>query len=241
MIPNQIQIQDDILTLFDSFTSQDSCLMMTKSFHGIMLRQEVMLIEANNHRAVFQLSRPDICPALEGCVHLHCQGLAKSIKARVQDISPNTGMFALADFAYMEKAWQERFYERVSPKNPIYISLRYMSMDLRASILDISISGMGVLVGNSFEPKLEFLPNAGVTANFQLNPLSRRMKLAGAVHYAKEVSRSIMRLGIRLYPKIEQTRDLANYIAERKQEIITELEQAYTSSSAQSRVEYQYF
>lgn len=241
MIPNLTSSQDEIIALFDSLTNQDSCMMMTKAYQGIILRQEVKLIEANNHRAVFQASKRDICPALEGCVHLHCQGLTRPIKARVKDISLSTGMFALSDFSYMESDWQERLYERVRPKFPTYLSLRYMGMDLRASLLDISINGMGVLVGNSYEPKLDFLPNSGICANFQVSPEFRRLKVGGAIHYSKEVSRTIVRLGIRLYPIHEQARLLGKYIAKRKQEIIEELEQNYISAGTQSRVEYQYF
>ena len=56
-----------------------------------------------------------------------------------------------------------------------------------------------------------------------------------------EVTRSIMRLGIRLYPKAEQARRLGRYISRRKQEIIEELEQTSISAATKSRVEYQYF
>jgi hypothetical protein len=241
MIPNQNSTQDEILTMLDTLTGQDSCLMMTKSHQGIILRQEVKLVEVSKHRAVFQASKRDICPALEGCVHLHCQGLAKPVKARIKDLSLSTAMFALSDFSFMENDWQERQYERVRPRNPTYISLRYMSMDLRASMLDISINGMGVLIGNSYEPQLDFLPNSGVCANFQISPELRRIKLGGAIHYSYEVTRSIMRLGIRLYPKAEQARQLGRYISRRKQEIIEELEQTSISAVTKSRVEYQYF
>jgi hypothetical protein len=48
-------------------------------------------------------------------------------------------------------------------------------------------------------------------------------------------------LGIRLYPKLEQARQLEKYIANRKTEIMEELERASMAAKISSGVEYQYF
>jgi hypothetical protein len=55
------------------------------------------------------------------------------------------------------------------------------------------------------------------------------------------LSKSIARLGIRLYPKIEQARQLDKYISKRKSEIIEELNQAHVAASVHSGIEFQYF
>jgi hypothetical protein len=149
-------------------------------------------------------------------------------------------MFSLSDFSYIEGTWQERLHERVKPKEPTYVSLRYKGMGFRASMLDISLNGMAVLVCKSEDPELEFQANSSVCTDFQTSPAFRWKKLGGAIHYQQKVSRSTARLGIRLYPKLEQARQLDKYIAKRKTEIMEELERASMAAKISSGADYQY-
>jgi hypothetical protein len=98
-----------------------------------------------------------------------------------------------------------------------------------------------VLVCNADNPELEFLANSCVSTDFQTSSTFRWLKLGGAIHYQKRVSSSIARLGIRLYPKLEQARQLEKYIAKRKSEIMEELDQVSMAAKISSGVEYQYF
>ena len=241
MVPKQTATQNEILTLLDSHADQKSSLAMTKSYWGMILSQDINTVAVDKHRAVFQALDRDFCAALEGCVHLHSHFLPKPVKARVRDPSVRRGMFTLSDFSYIEGDWKERLHERVQPKEPTYVSLCYRRENIRASLLDISLSGMGVLVCISDDHELEFQPNSSVCTDFQTSPTFRWTKLGGAIHYQQKMSRSIARLGIRLYPKIEQARQLEKYIANRKAEIMEEFDQAYIDAPIQSSVEFQYF
>lgn len=241
MIPRQTSSEEEILAIFDSHTNQETSLVMTKSYRGMILSQEIKTVTVDEHRAVFQVLDLGVCAILEGCVHLHSYFLSKPVKARVRDLSARKGMFSLSGFSYVEGTWQERLHERVQPKEPTYISLRYRRMDFRASMLDISLNGMGVLVCKSDDPELEFQANSSVCTDFQTSPTFGWIKLGGAIHYQQKVSRSIARLGIRLYPKLEQARQLEKYIANRKTEIMEELERASIAAKISSGVEYQYF
>lgn len=241
MIPKQTPSEEEILAIFDSHTNHETSLVMTKSYQGMILSQEIKPIAVDKHRAVFQALDLDVCAALEGCVYLHSYFFSKPVKARVRDLSARKGMFSLSDFSYIEGNWQERLHERVKPKEPTYVSLRYRRMDFRASMLDISLNGMGVLVCKSDDPELEFQANSCVCTDFQTSPTFGWIKLGGAIHYQQKVSRSIARLGIRLYPKLEQARQLEKYIANRKTEIMEELDRASMAAKFSSGVEYQYF
>jgi hypothetical protein len=241
MIPKHTASEEEILAIFDSHTNHEASLVMTKSYQGMIFSQEIKTIAVDKHRAVFQALDLGVCAGLEGCVHLHSYFLPKPVKARVRDLSARRGMFSLSGFSYIEGNWQERLHERVQPKEPTYVSLRYRKMDFRASMLDISLNGMGVLVCNADNPELEFQANSCVCTDFQTSPTFRWLKLGGAIHYQKKVSRSVARLGIRLYPKLEQARQLERYIANRKTEIMEELDQASMAAKISSGVEYQYF
>jgi hypothetical protein len=241
MMLNQIVVQDKFLGMFDSIASQKSSVVMTKTHRGIILSQEVKTIVVDEHRVVFEVDDPHICAALEGCVQLHCHLFSRPVKARVTDLSISKGMFSLSDFSYMKGNWQERLHERVQPKNPTYVTLRYEGMDIRASLLDISINGVGLLVGISEDLELEFEINCCAVIDFQINPAFRWTKLGGAIHYQQKATPSLVRLGIRIYPKVEQARQLEKYIAERKAEIMEDLDQTCLGASIPSGVECQFF
>ncbi len=241
MIPNQTPSEEEILNIFDSHTNHETPLVMTTSYQGMILSQEIKTVAVDKHRAVFQALDLGVCAALEGCVHLHCYFLSKPVKARVSDLYARRGMFSLSNFSYIEGTWRERLHERVQPKEPTYVSLRYRRMDFRASLLDISLCGMGVLLCTSDDPEFEFKANSSVCTDFQTSPNFKWIKLGGAIHYQKKLSNSIARLGIRLYPKLEQARQLERYIANRKTEIMEELERNSIATKFSSGVEYQYF
>ena len=241
MIPNHASVEEDILSIFDSHCNQETPLLMTASYQGMVLSQEIKTVAVDKHRAVFQALDLGMCAALEGCVHLHCYFLSKPVKARVRDLYARRGMFTFSDFSYIEGTWQERLHERVQPKDPTYVSLRYRRTDFRASMLDISLTGMGVLISTSENPDFNFQANSSICTDFQTSPNFSWTKLGGAIHYQKKLSESIARLGIRLYPKLEQARQLERYIANRKAEIMEELERTSIEAKFSSGVEYQYF
>ena len=241
MIPAHTSLQEEIQALFDCQDQQQTRLELTSSYQGMVLRQEVKPVAIDQHRAVFLALDPCTCAGLEGCVHLHSTCLSKPVKARVKDLSPRSGMFSLVDFSFADSGWQERLHERVQTKQPTYVTMRYKEDRFRASLLDISVSGMGLLVGISGNPEIKFQPNCSVCIDFEASPGFKWEKLGGAVHYEKKASRLIVRLGIRLYPKLEQARQLERYVKSRLQEIRQELDEASFNARVSTGVEYQYF
>jgi hypothetical protein len=241
MIPAHTSLQDEIQALFDCQEEKQARLELTSSYQGMMLRQEIKPVAIDQQRAVFLALDPCTCGALEGCVHLHSSCLSKPIKAHVKDLSPRSGMFSLTEFSYMEGRWQERLHERVKTKKPTYVTMRYKDNRFRASLLDISLNGMGLLVGISGNPEIEFQPNCSVCIDFKTSPLFKWEKLGGAIHYQQKTSRLIVRLGVRLYPKLEQARQLERYLKIRMAEIKQELDEASFNSRISTGVEYQYF
>jgi hypothetical protein len=241
MIPQPTSPQDEIQALFDCQDEHNSSLVVTSSYQGMVLRQEIKPVAIDQQRAVFMAQDPCTCAGLEGVVHLHSYCLSKPVKARVRDLSHRNGMFSLSDFSYVEGEWKERLHERVKTKKPTYATMRYKEDRFRAELLDVSTSGMGLLVGISAESEINFHTNCSVCVDFQISSNYKWEKLGGAIHYQHKVSRLIVRLGIRLYPKLEQARQLEKYINNRMGEIKEDLDQASFNARISSGVEYQYF
>ncbi len=241
MVPTQFTSQDEFLTFFDSLAGQSASLLISKAYRGITLTRKIKAMLVNQQGVVFKAFDRDICAVIKGRVHLHSQLLKKPVMARVKDQPISKGLFSLFDFSHIQGEWNDRHHERVQPKEPTYISLDYQNMAVRASLLDISLTGMGVLVGSSDDHELDFQPNNGIRSDFQTSPTFGWTKLGGAIHYQQKVAESIVRIGIRLYPKMEQRRQLKEYIDNRKAEILEELDQGDLSASIPAGVEHQYF
>ena len=241
MIPAHTNLHDEIQALFNCQDEKQERLEMTSSFQGMVIRQEIQPVAIDHQRAVFMALDPCTCAGLEGCVHLHSTCLSKPVRARVKDLSPSSSMFSLSDFSYAEGGWQERLHERVKPKKPTYVTLRYQEKRFRASLLDVSTHGMGLLVGISSEPEIDFQSNCSACIDCEISSRFKWEKLGGAIHYQQKTSRLIVRLGIRLYPKLEQARRLEEYIQLRMNEIKEELSEASFASRISTGVEYQYF
>lgn len=241
MFPTQIASQDEFLTFFDSLAGKSSSLLISKAYRGITITRKIKTMLVNQQGVVFKAYDRDICTIIKGRVHLHSQLLIKPIIARVKDQPISKGLFSLFDFSHTQGEWKDRHFERVQPKDPTYISLNYQNMVLRASILDISINGMGILVGRSDDHESDFQPNTGIRSDFQTSPIIGWTKLGGAIHYQQKIAESIVRLGIRLYPKVEQRKQLKKYIDARKAEILDELDQEDLPVSIPAGVEHQYF
>lgn len=241
MIPVHPSLQQEIQAMFECQDENQNRLELTSTFQGMILRQEIKPVAIDHGRAVFLAVDPCSCAGLEGCVHLHSSCLSKPVRARVKDLSPRSGMFSLTDFSYVEGGWQERLHERVQTKQPTFVTLRYKEDYFRASLLDLSLNGIGLLVGISGNPESNFQKNCSVCMDFEIMPGFRWEKLGGAIHYQQKTSRLIVRLGIRLYPKLEQTRQLEKYINIRQAEIKNELAEASFNARISTGIEYQYF
>lgn len=241
MIQNKVQTQSEILTYINLLADQKTPIDMTKTYKGVVISEQVIPYFVDQSHVTFQAMNREICTILEGSVQLHNPLFSKPVKARVKDLSINEAKFALSEFSYMEDYWKKRTHERVQPEVPTYVTMHYQSLQYRASMLDLSVNGMGLLIGNSGDEEIEFEPNSCVRTDFETSPGFRWIKLGGAIHYKLKVARSIVRLGIRLYPKIEQARQLEKYVAQRKAEIMAEFEQASLNASIPFGVELQYF
>jgi hypothetical protein len=183
-----------------------------------------------------------MCAALEGFVHLHSRLLPRPVVARLKGLNVSKGMFILSDFAYSSAEWKERQHERVRPKDPTYISLRWKGKALRAPLVDISLNGMGILACKTrIDKEVKIQPASSVRLDFQLPPNFKFTAVKGRVVYMHPINQSVAKSGLRLYPKAREVRSLEKYIAQRKDEIMQEIDQAYLELSKPWGPESQYF
>src|SRR4030067_1922284 len=241
MSSNFAPTDDDVLTIIRSLGRQNVTLQLTKSFKGMVLNQDINILEVNLDCATFQTTRIEMCAALEGNLFLHNQLFPKPLVARLKKLNTCKGIFVLSGFAYIDTEWKERQYERVRPPRTVYVTLHWWGKSYRASLENISINGMGLLAYKLFESRMKIQPGSNTQLEFQLSPEYKYMALKGRIIYSRTINSLFVKLGIQLYPKAREARLLKKYIAQRKYEIMEELDQAFTDLSKPRGVESLFF
>ena len=241
MSPNSLSVTDDVLSVIRHLGQQNANLELTKSFKGMLVHQDVSILEVSSDGATFRPTNIEMYAALEHEVYLHSQLLPKPVIARLKSINLNKDMFVLSGFAYTDIEWKNRQHERVQPKHPTYVNLRWKGKLFRPYMENISIGGMGILAFKVFETGMRIQPGSKVQLDFQLSPDCNFTALKGAVIYVNTTGSFSVKIGIRLFPKAQETRLLEKYVTQRQQEIIEELNQAYWELSRPGGVEQLYF
>jgi len=232
---------DDVLSVIRHLGQQNSALELTKSFGGLMLQQDVSILEVNPDDATFRTTNIKMSAALEGDVYLHNQLFPKPVVARLKSLDLREGTLVLSGFAYTDVEWKKRQHERVRPKHPTYVTLHWKREAVRECLENISVNGMGIIAVKICERGIRLLPGTNVQLEFQLYPDHNYSGLNGTVVYIKPISRCLTKIGVQLFPTAKEARLLEKYIAPRKQEILEELNQAYWESIKPRWVESLYF
>lgn len=228
MISGFTSTLDDISVVIGSHAKRKLPVTLTKQYKGIELTQAVRILDANTNCALMQATNNlRMCAILEGSIRLHSQLFPNPVVAHIEDLNILKGMFTLSSFAYMSSGWMERQHERVQPDTPTYIIMRCRRRTVRACLDNLSVRGMGLLVAKERLHGMEIQGGTNLHMDFQLPEDYKWSGLRGVVVYTKEIDRWLVKLGIRLIPNNQQSRELEQYVAWRKEEILGELNQAF--------------
>jgi hypothetical protein len=228
-----------ITAAFDALPQDKPSLNLTKHYKGITLSEDVRIVDIQPDCATIRASRREIFPCLEGKIHLHCKEFPKSFSGRIHPIDYTRGTFLLSDLASAE--WKDRNFERVHPKNSIYVNLHHAGETFRAFLEDISIKGMGILGNKAIDPTNRLKVGLAVVLEFQLTEDDLLANLAGELVHRQEICPELVKYGLLIYPNTHQKRTLKRYISQRKVDILEEINQTYIRSCEPHRIENLYF
>ena len=241
MSSNSFPVADEVLSVISQLGQQNLPLELTKSYRGILLQQDVNILEVKPDGATFRVKDIEMCTALHGEVYLHNRLFPKPVMAHFKSLDISKGRLVLSGFVYKDIEWKKRQHERVQPKGPNYATLHWRGKAARACIDNISVDGIGVFAHNLSERGLKLQPGSNIHLDFQLSPDHKYSGLKGIIVYLNTTGQFSAIMGVRLFPKVKEARLLERYIARRKQEILGELNQAYWEMSTQRGVESLYF
>jgi PilZ domain len=241
MLPDYVPAADDVLSTLRYLGQQNAPLELTKSYRGLVLQQEVSILEVTKEDAIFRTTNSEMSAALKGDVYLHSQLFPKPVIAQLKSLDLKKGILVLSNFAYIDNELKKRQHERVRPKHPTYVTLHWKRKAVRECIQNISVNGMGILAFKILERGVKIRPGSNIQLEFQLSPDNKYTGLAGKVIYINSIDTYLTTIGIQLFPTTRESRLLEKYIAPREQEILKELSQAYWELIKPRGVESLYF
>jgi hypothetical protein len=229
-------------TLSEAFTPGQNLvnLKLTKTINGMELDQCVYILDICSDRVVAQATNLKMCASLEGTVYLHSPAFIMPVAAHLEAIDVRQGIFVLSHIAYLKDVWKFRSNERVHPKKPTYVSILIKRKYFRAYLASISRNGARLYV-NKVIQTTNVQPGSKILLDFELSPDCRWQSLRGTVVYIREMDKVSEKLGIQLFPIARETHSLERYIADRKREILEELQQAYIKACEPQGAERLYF
>jgi hypothetical protein len=239
MLSTQPASNEAITAVFGALPQNDPSLILTKHYKGITLRDKLQVVDIKPECTTVQATQREIFPCLEGEIHLHSKTLPQSIAGRIHPIDCTQGTFLLSNLVYTH--WKDRSFERVQPKDSVYLKFHHDGEIYRAFLEDISTHGMGIMGNKNMDPFNTLRIGVKVDLEFCLNENCHFSDLHGVMVYRQKVGMHLVKFGIQLYPTSSQKRSLERYITQRKDEILEEVKQTYLRSREPQRVENLYF
>lgn len=239
MLSTHSASNEAIPAVFGALPQNDPSLILTKHYKGITLREKLQVVDIKPECTTVRATEREFFPCLEGDIHVHSKSFPRSIAGRIHPIDCTQGIFLLSDLAYTH--WKDRSFERVQPKDSVYLKFHHNGETYRAFLEDISVYGMGTMGNKNMDPFNTLRIGIKVDLEFCLNEIYRFSDLHGVLVYRQKVGLHLVKFGMQLHPTTPQKKSLERYITERKDEILEEVKQTYLRSREPQRVENLYF
>lgn len=217
----------DALALLQPLSRRSVPLKMSFSFRGLQFTQEIALIQVAGSRAWFQAAHNRLILTLGARVVLHSPALKEMISAQVTNLNLTMGRLELGEMSRLGRAWVEHRYEEVQPRQPIRAVLHTGNFRLPVALEDLSIGGVGLLAYKPAEHGVVLQVGLAVKVEFDLLPVKTRFSLTGKVANLRAPAAHLTCVGVETYPTPQQARLLGQYIAQRKAEILDELNRVF--------------
>lgn len=164
---------------------------------------------------------------------IQCELLPSIVKANLEDFDFHKNQVILHNFAYTVDTIGKRAFIRVQPQELIQAELNNNVRKIRGRLVDISESGLGVVVAERSPFSLGLLSRgASVLVTFRLPGEAIDTFLAGTIrNIARETDINTYRIGILVSPSNQAHETMLRFIARRKTRILAELEVLYKQLS----------
>jgi hypothetical protein len=222
--------QENVIEMLQEAFKLRQPIQLINTFRGVPVESEASIaMISQNFVAVNTTGMQTTCVALEKRTYLKSNTLAGTYRAIPIAIDiPNLGVI-LTKFVRVGASFGKRVELRVQPREPLRIKIHRASKTITGTIADLSPSGVGAfLFGATTEDDIQLSRADMVDIELPLPGLAHPLLLNGHVmNIHPDLESGVQRLGFRIRPGNEDRLAISEYISERKDEIMVELEALY--------------
>ncbi len=197
-------------------------------YKGVLISYEATIKHVAERAIKLQVARAQaVALAFERQTRMEVPGFSTIVEGFVSEIDIPTETVWLRDLHPALTALLRRMETRVEPKDPVQVEVETSRMKLNTQLVDISGSGMGLMVGSLYATPTVFPAGSEITARLFGLPTSRNpVVVQGRVMYVRnELDQG--RLGIGGVASLLNTPAIRDYIGQRQSEIMRELNLVY--------------
>jgi hypothetical protein len=108
------------------------------------------------------------------------------MSAKLMTIDTIMGKLEMTDISFSGMQWHERQSDRVQPRDPIYACVVYKKALIRASLDNLSVGGMSLMIYKNKEKAVPIDQDSAVRLTLQLPGDDTRLDLKGRIIHEQQ-------------------------------------------------------
>jgi len=221
---------DDIMRRFGMIAEQKKPVRLINTYRGIPISYDAKVITISQGYVALNVHEYQaVCMTLEGKTYAQSDLLPEVLQARAVAVDVMTKQAILTEFEGVGHSVGKRMAVRVQPKEPADVEIYDGQRRIPGKLADISTIGLGVFTFATYiYGDLSFEKNADVVVDVRMPLTDEILRFPGKVtSVAHQKGTFLHRLGVRLFPTPENEKRLQEYVFQRQDEVLHELNAIY--------------
>ncbi len=223
---------DEILAYLEYIRSQNRLVSVVSSFKGVsysLIVNIIKVVQKDKSITISTQHRQNMSLLKNTTVDVHSDLFPFPVFANVAAVDTQRKTAELTDFEYKRGLNENRSHVRIQPGTPIPISLNCENgVQYTATILDMSINGVAVVFNEEpIDLDGAFQKDKSVRLNFSIEvaeqPSSSSLTIPGKIIYATMIDGGKYRIGMEIFPTLNDQALLRRFIFDRQTELYLEV------------------
>ena len=218
-----------IAKLWETFQSH-APIRLINTFRGVPVEADAKIaLISQGYLAVNAPGQQITCIALEKRTYIQCERLNHIYRAMPVAVDIHNDGLILTRFTQVGADFGKRMELRVQPREPLRIRIFHGMTSSIASIADLSLNGLGVLMFGAYtleQVDIKRAQSVKVELHLPGSPLPLLLQ-AKVMNINQLADNTTQRLGLRIQPSEQDRVTISSYINIRKEEIMAELQALY--------------